>query len=506
MTKKYFTFTLLCALILLSGTSIHSKNQEQNEPKYNWKLVSVYNRHLPIQQNGLDKFVNDIRDISKGQLDIKVYTAEEYNNIDPFDVFDAVSNGVVEMGFGTSTYWSKKNKIPGSAFMYAVPFGLSAKDMYAWLYRGKGLEIWREMYGKFEVIPFPIWDTGGAMGGWFKNEIKGIDDFTGMKIRSFGHEAEVYRKLGAIPNWIDATKVLNSYNTGDIAAFVCLGPYTDQYLKFYRGPKYYYYPGWQEPCGVISIIINRKAWDELGRENEHLQRTIETVCGNTYQYITNQYNTVNSRALPELQKEGVMLRKFPQPVLDKFREYSKELLEEMAKNNPQFDKIYQSFKKFKEENVESGWGRIVDEAVYNETTASKFIDGLANSMIAKAYQDANNRVVISLSGDVSFNSGSANPKPALSAVIASIAEIIKDYSISIKLIKVEGHTDSQGKPCTNWLLSKDRATAVVKLLTDEGVSKSLIKTAFYGDAFPIADNNKSEGRELNRRVEIIIEF
>ncbi|NIM12329.1 MAG: hypothetical protein GTO45_09465 [Candidatus Aminicenantes bacterium] len=129
-----------------------------------WKIVSVVARNMPIYQNGIEKFANDVKVISNGQLYIEIYSAGEYENIKPYDVFDAVSMGKVEMGFGTSPYWGGE-KIPGSNFLYAVPFGLSARDMHAWLYRGGGLKLWREMYEPFNLIPFPVGNTGGAMGG-----------------------------------------------------------------------------------------------------------------------------------------------------------------------------------------------------------------------------------------------------------------------------------------------------------------------------------------------------
>jgi TRAP-type mannitol/chloroaromatic compound transport system substrate-binding protein len=505
MPKKYFTFTLLCALILLTGTFQHSQNFEQKG--YKWKIVSVYDRNMPIYQVGMEKFVNDVNVISQGQLIIESYAAGEYKNIKAFDVFEVVSNGTVEMGYGTSLNWAVE-KIPGSDFMYSIPFGLSAKDMHAWLYRGGGLELWREMYAPFNVIPFPVGDTGGAMGGWFNHEIKSIDDFKGMKIRTFGFNAQVYQKLWATTKYIPATIFMDDYNKHKIDAIICLGPYVDYQYRLYRGPKYYYYPGWQEPCGVLSLIINKNAWEKLP---PHHRKTIEIVCGNTYQYISNQFDNMNSKTLQELvEKEGIQLREFPPEVMEEFRRLSTEFLEEEANKSPQFAKIYQSFKKFKKENVDSGWSKIVNEAVYFHTTAysdtisSKFIEGLADIKVAKVVPKGNNSVVITFSG---FTTWSSNLPTDLVSRIERIAKIISDNSFSIKGIRVEGHSATAGEDCANWAISKMRANAVEKLLIDKGIDKSLIKVIPRGEGDPIIyPDDTEEKRSMNRRVEIVIEF
>jgi TRAP-type mannitol/chloroaromatic compound transport system substrate-binding protein len=509
MSKKYYAFTLLCVSIFLTcavGTFIYSENTKKEEEKgFKWKVLGIFARDTPIYQYGIEKFANDVKSISDGKLEIEYYAAKEYKDINPFEIFDAVSNGTVEMGFGASLSWAA-DKIPGSDFWYAIPFGLSAEDMHAWLYRGGGLELWREVYDPLNVIPFPIGNTGGAMGGWFRDKIEKISDFEDTNIRTIGIHAKVMKELGASTKWISAPRALDAYNKGEMDAIVGLGPFSDQRFKLYRGPKHYYYPGWQEPGGVLSLIINKTAWENLP---EPLQKTIEIACGNTYQYIYNQFENLNSLALKELQREGVEIIEFPPEVMDEFRRLTKEILEEEARKSPQFDKIYKAFKKFKEENIDSGWGKILDDAVYSERML-KLINELSNSRVAKARQRGNNSVVITLSGDLSFSTNSAIPKPALSAEIERAAKIIAGYSTSIKLIKVEGHTDRQGDECTNWKLSKERAEAVVTLLTEDknriGIDKKLIKAIAYGEDSPIADNNTREGRRQNRRVEIVIEF
>jgi len=409
------------------------------------------------------------------------------------------------MGFGTSLYWGADN-IGGSDFWYAIPFGLSAKDMYAWLFRGGGLELWRDLYEPFNVIPFPIGNTGGAMGGWFKNEIPETDFekyFEGLNIRAMGLREKVYQKLKA--NTLNSIRMMNAndaYIRNEIKAIVGLGPYTDLKYKLYHGPKYYYYPGWQEPCGILSIIINKDAWNNLP---DNLKRTIEVACGNTYQYISNQFDSMNAKAIPELEKEGVIFKEFPPKLMAKFRELTNEVLEEEAAKNAQFKRIYEAFKKFKESNVDTGWGKYMEDAVYSETAAQKFIKGLGTYSALSARQEGNNSIVITFSGDTSFGSWSSVPKPVLASEIARIATIIKNYPY--RWIKVEGHSATDGEEYPNWAISKKRADAVADLLVSNGIDRLKIKVIAYGESNPLIEVEKTEAdRSKNRRVEITIEF
>jgi outer membrane protein OmpA-like peptidoglycan-associated protein len=231
---------------------------------------------------------------------------------------------------------------------------------------------------------------------------------------------------------------------------------------------------------------------------------IEIVRGSIDQYIYNQFITMDSVALQELKNQGVKIKRFPTPVLERLRQLSKEVMEEEAAKNSQFKRVYEAFKTFKENNNEFEWIRILNDAVDYETTASKFVKKVGDSEVSSVRAEGNNSAVISLSGDVSFDPGSLEPRLVLSAEIARIAKILDNDSI--RLIRVEGHTDSTGNDYNNWQLSKDRAKAVVKLLVENGINKDLIKVIAYGGDSPIADNNTAEGRRQNRRVEIIIEF
>lgn len=361
MPKKNSFLLLLCASILSTGVFICAQNTEQKV--FKWKCVSVWPQNIPIFNDGIKKFTDDIRIISRGQLDIKFYPALENiddinKSIGPKGIFDAVSQGTVEMGFGSPIYWA--DNVKGCEFMYAVPFGLSSVGMNAWIYRGGGIELWEDLFGSYNIKPFPMGNTGGAMGGWFRNEIKTIDDFKGLKIRMSGFCSKVYEKIGAIKKWMIADEAFSAFEKGEIDAIVCQGPYHDQLHKFHKICKNYYYPGWQEPGGVLSLIINKKAWDSLP---PHLQEMIQIVRGSLDYHIYNSFISNDAIALQQLKQQNVKIMRFPQEVLDRLRKLSEEVLEEEAQKDPQFKRVYEAFKVFKEHNKEYEWIEILNDAV-----------------------------------------------------------------------------------------------------------------------------------------------
>lgn len=105
-------------------------------------------------------------------------------------------------------------------------------------------------------------------------------------------------------------------------------------------------------------------------------------------------------------------------------------------------------------------------------------------------------------GDVLFGTGQARLKSGSSRNIEKLADVLQSYPK--RTVLIEGFTDSTGSEATNMALSQRRSAAVRDALIDKGVNPSRISTRGYGEAYPVAGNTSSSGRQLNRRVEIIL--
>ncbi len=91
-----------------------------------------------------------IRVMSGGRLDIHVYGAGEL--VPALESFDAVRTGAAEMGSGAAYYWA--GKAPAAQFFAGYPFGLNAQQLNSWLIAGGGMELWRELYAQYGLVPF----------------------------------------------------------------------------------------------------------------------------------------------------------------------------------------------------------------------------------------------------------------------------------------------------------------------------------------------------------------
>ena len=121
---------------------------KESEKKFTWRMVTTWPKNYPgvgLAAENISKLVNKM---SAGRLQIKVYGSGEL--VPALEVFDAVSRGTVEIGHGASYYWI--GKAPSAQFFTALPFGLNAQEMNAWLHYGGGLELWEEAYDKFNLI------------------------------------------------------------------------------------------------------------------------------------------------------------------------------------------------------------------------------------------------------------------------------------------------------------------------------------------------------------------
>ncbi|MBT5876376.1 MAG: twin-arginine translocation signal domain-containing protein, partial [Candidatus Latescibacteria bacterium] len=135
----------------------------QSNKNYEWKMVTTWPPTLPILQDSAKLVAKWVEEMSEGRMKITVYGGGEL--IPSLEVFEAVTQGVAEMGHGASYYWA--GKAPAAQFFGAVPFGMNAQQMNAWLYGGGGLELWEELYAPLNLVPMPVGNTGPQMGGWF---------------------------------------------------------------------------------------------------------------------------------------------------------------------------------------------------------------------------------------------------------------------------------------------------------------------------------------------------
>ncbi|MFI8482279.1 TRAP transporter substrate-binding protein [Pseudomonas sp. NPDC078700] len=309
---------------------------------FHWKMVTAWPKNYPGLGTAAERLAERVSTMSNGRLTIKVYAAGEL--VPALEVFDAVSRGTAELGHGAAYYW--KGKVPAAQFFTAVPFGLSASEMNAWLSKGDGQKLWDEAYAPYGVKPMVVGNTGMQMGGWYNKEINSLDDLKGLKIRMPGLGGEVLSRLGATTVNLPGGEVFTALETGAIDATDWVSPYNDLAFGLNKSAKYYYFPGWQEPQAVLELLANQKALDSLPEDLRAIL-TEATLAAN--QDMMDDYVYHNATALVELKKQGVQLKRFPDEVLNAMKQESGKVLDELAGQSELNTRIWNSMKAFQEQ-------------------------------------------------------------------------------------------------------------------------------------------------------------
>ncbi|WP_348674933.1 TRAP transporter substrate-binding protein [uncultured Abyssibacter sp.] len=334
-----------------SGTTTTGSTQ------FHWKMVTTWPPNFPALGTGVNFLADLITSLSGGRLTVKVYGAGEL--VPAFEVFDAVSAGTAEMGHGSAYYW--KGKIPEAQFFSSVPFGLTAQEMSGWLYFGGAMELWREVYAPYGLVPFDAGNTTVQMAGWFNKPINSVADLTGLKMRIPGLGGEVLRRLGVTVQNIPGGELFQALNDGTIDATEWVGPYNDLAFGLHKAAKYCYYPGWHEPGTVLECIVNRKAFDRLP---EDLQAIVEAACRVASQNMVAEFTARNDRALQTLVDEhGVDLRPLPADVLAAISTVADEVVAEVGRTNAMAERIYASYMTYRK--GVSRWTDIAERALLN---------------------------------------------------------------------------------------------------------------------------------------------
>ncbi len=326
--------------------------------KIRWRMATSWPKSLDTIFGGAQHVADRVKQLSGGNFRIKPYAGGEI--VGGLGVFDAVSQGTVEMGHTASYYYIGKN--PALAFDTAVPFGLNFRQQNAWFYGAGGQEQMRNIFSDFNIISMPAGNTGVQMGGWFRKEVNTLADLKGLKMRIPGLGGKVMSRLGVTVQVLPGGDIYPALERGVIDATEWVGPYDDEKLGFNKVAKYYYSPGWWEPAPTLSLYVNSKAWESLPKE---YQEMVTSAAAEANLKMMVDYDIKNPAALARLLEKGVQLRRFSDEIMTAAEKESFALYADLSAKNPEYKKVYEHWNAFRKTSnqwfgqAEQGYGKFI---------------------------------------------------------------------------------------------------------------------------------------------------
>ena len=320
-----------------------------------WRMATSWPKRLPGPGMSAERIAERVNAMSGGRLQIAVSAAGEV--VPAFEVLDAVGSGVADMGHTAAFYWQGKQ--PAAVYFTTVPFGLVPSEHVAWVDAGGGQALWDELYAPFGVKPFMGGNTGVSMGGWFRHEIKSLDDVKGLKLRALGLGGEIFRRLGATPQTTPPGEIFTSLQSGVIDGAEFVGPGSDIALGLYRVTPFYYGPGFNKPNGTGECLVSLKAWQALEPD---LKAIIAQACATEASFALAEMERLNVEALAALAgRYKVELKSFPPDLVAAARAQAADILNEVAARSEIAGRIHASYVAFRERSA--SWSRISLRAV-----------------------------------------------------------------------------------------------------------------------------------------------
>jgi TRAP-type mannitol/chloroaromatic compound transport system substrate-binding protein len=320
-----------------------------------WRMVTSWPKRLPGPGMSAERIAERVNAMSGGRLQIAVSAAGEV--VPAFEVLDAVGSGVADMGHTAAFYWQGKQ--PAAVYFTTVPFGLVPSEHVAWVDAGGGQSLWDELYAPFGVKPFMGGNTGVSMGGWFRHEIKSLDDVKGLKLRALGLGGEIFRRLGATPQTTPPGEIFTSLQSGVIDGAEFVGPGSDIALGLYRVAPFYYGPGFNKPNGTGECLVSLKAWQALEPD---LKAIITQACATEASFALAEMERLNVEALVALAgRYKVELKSFPPDLVAAAHRQAADILNEVAARSEIAGRIHASYAAFRERSA--SWSRISLRAV-----------------------------------------------------------------------------------------------------------------------------------------------
>src|ERR671915_640245 len=319
----------LIAAIASAALALPAAHAQQ---KVRINLANAFPNNLTLIGEAPGKLAKKLNRLSGGTIELRVN--EPGALVPALQAIQATGQGSVDAAWSNAGFFAATD----TAFnmFAAVPFRPGIPEYLAWLYHGGGLQPSREMFGKHGVYNIPCAIIPPEASGWFRKEIKSVNDLKGLKMRFFGLGAKSMAKLGVATQLLAPGDIFQALQLGTLDATEFSLPVMDQKLGFHQVAKFYYFPGWHQQATFLEFYINATKCKSLSDQHKAM---IESACGDLTRDVIAEGEAMQWKAMTEMRdKNGVQIKKWPPEMLAAFEKAWNEVIAEESAKNQQFKK------------------------------------------------------------------------------------------------------------------------------------------------------------------------
>ena len=353
------------AVAVTLGLAFAQQAQAQQPVKVNWRMQSAFGSQLTHLGPSGQRFAKDIEDMTDGNFVIKFH--EPGALVPSLECFDAAAKGAVDACWTTPGFHA--GKYPSLAFFTTVPFGPSYGEFFAWKIFGNGNKLRQEIYDKHGLIAVDGFAIGPETSGWFRKEIKSLEQLKGLKMRFFGLGAKVMQKLGVSTQLLAPADIFPALERGVIDAAEFSMPTMDIKQGFHQVAKFNYFPGWHQWVSVSEVLMNKKTFDALPKS---YKRILEVAAGNQVHYTYAETEAMQFDAMAEMRtKHKVQLKRWKDSEIAAFEKAWVEVIQEESAKDPLFKKIADDYLAFRKNYAIWGDAQVMKPTYLSKPAAMK---------------------------------------------------------------------------------------------------------------------------------------
>ena len=360
MSNRAASIAVLTALIvgMLATLAIRPPGKElraeqpissQGLPQLRWRVPVAFSTNLKALGDNVVFVAETLSIATSGAIELTIFEPGEL--VPAFNIVDAVREGKVQAGYTWMGY--DQGKIPASALIGAVPFGMEPWEYSAWWYEADGRTLTEALYHRYGVHPILCGLIGPETAGWFREPIESLRDVQGLKIRFAGLGGKVIERLGASVTMLPGGEIFQALEKGAIDATEFSLPNVDESLGFDRIAKLNYYPGWHQTYTSAHLVINSEEWSAL---NAAQKRLFNTACTAGVTRNLARAEALQGPVIAGFPAKGVEAIRLPLPILRELNRVTDEVMVEEARNDEDFRTIRASQQNFR--RVYAQWKKL----------------------------------------------------------------------------------------------------------------------------------------------------